>query len=110
MKELIGGIGSGFVLGLGQAIVYVILVFFLIFIISAVIGIFSLALSFRYYRQKRRTAFLVSGNFGAFFASLVASLVISSKIAENFSIFVVLIPVLFAAGSIFVYKKSKNLK
>ena len=113
MRELIDGFGKAFGSAFGQSLgailVKIIVVFLLAFLALAALGILFFGLVIFFYKKRKRKSFLASGLLSSLSFSLVVSVILSSKITHDFSLAVILAPVLFIAGLVLtIYKYRKR--
>lgn len=109
VQKIVGAVGSGFAIGIGTAIVKVVLIFLFVFLAVAVLGILFLILAAVFYKKRKKKLFLIFGILSSLSLSLISSVIISSKLGQNFSLVVIIAPIFFILGLWIVFKKYKNL-
>ena len=84
MSEIIQGVGGAFgrglATGLGTAVVYIVIIFMAVVLISILGGFIFGLLAWRLYRRKRKIPFLIFGILAVLAVSVVVAIIIGSKL------------------------------
>ena len=114
MTEIIKGIGGafgqGFGIAIGEVLVIIVVAFLMMFLASAVLGILFLFLSIKFYKSGKKKAFLLTAIVTVISLSTFSSFLLSSLIADNLNLIVILFPIFLIFGISVVIKKYKKIK
>ncbi len=102
--------GTGLALGIGKTLVFVVIAFMFFFLASALLGVFAMIFSFKFYKSGKPVAFLISGILSVLSISIFISILLSSRITNGLTLAVILFPILFIFGMVFVVKKYRKIK
>ena len=110
MQKFGQALGEALGLGIGLALAKIIIIFVFGVVIIGASGVVFLGLSFYFYKKKKPKSFLFSAAIGDISLSLIAALILSSKISGNLSLFMVLAPVFLIIGGWVAWSKYRKLK
>ncbi len=110
IKGIGGALGEGLAVSLGKTVVFVVVAFLFFILASFIFGFLFLGLSVWFYKSRKPKLFLFFGILSAISISLFSSILLSSALASDLTLAVVLLPIFLIFGVSVVIKQYKKIR